>query len=234
MKQMLTPDTGTHFPARLLRSTVVLLTGVALGFALWTAIAPTSVAQDMTPMRLIQANLPAGKTLANATKEQLLSAVCAAIRKNRTQASQIVRSAMAARPAWSSDILRGAFDCAGRDDCALLGRIYREAVAANPDEASALTDLAVSLAPGCRFGDGKNVHDGGHVVDHGWDGFGPAPANVLPPPGSIGGGGGQGNTVAICHNGRTLFVSPRGAEQHLRNHPGDTLGPCVVTPNQNP
>ncbi len=69
MKQMLTPPTGTHFSARLLRSTVVLLTGVALGFALWTATAPTSVAQEhVAHARSIQANLPAGKTMANATK----------------------------------------------------------------------------------------------------------------------------------------------------------------------
>jgi hypothetical protein len=227
MKQMLTPPTGTHFSARLLRSTVVLLTGVALGFALWTATASTSVAQGASPARLIESNLPQGKTLASATKSQLLSAVCAAIRKNRGQAPQIVHVATAARPAWSGDILRTAFDCAGKDDCGLLGRIFREAVAASPDDASALADLAASLAPGCAsaFSSGRHPDDLGN--------YGPAPTNVNPPPGSIGGGGWQGNVVAICHNGRTLFVSPRGAEQHLNNHPGDTLGPCVVTPNQN-
>ena len=41
------------------------------------------------------------------------------------------------------------------------------------------------------------------------------------------------NSVAICHNGHTIMVSPQGAENHLRNHPGDTLGPCEVTPVQN-
>ena len=46
MKNMLKGTNGTHFSARLLRSTAVAITGVALGFALWTATAPISVAQE--------------------------------------------------------------------------------------------------------------------------------------------------------------------------------------------
>lgn len=223
MKNMLTKPTGTHFTARLLRSTAVLFTGVALGFALWTATAPMSVAQGMSPARMIESNLPQGRTMATATKPQLLAAVCAAIKKNRGEAPQIVRAAVSAHKEWSADIVRTAFNCVGREDCRLFGGIYRAAVEANPDGTSALTDLAVSLAPNCA-----SAFQGGNDEGN----FGNGPGNVNPPPGSIGGGAGQGNTLAICHNGRTIFVSPRAAEAFLRQ--GDTLGPCRVTPTQNP
>lgn len=241
MKNTLSRPSGTLFSARLLRSTAVLIIGLALAFAFWSATAPMSVAQGMTPTRMIEANLPQGETLENATKPQLLAAVCAAIRKNRGSAPQIVRAAVAARREWTSDIVRTAFNCAGTDDCNLLGRIYRAAIAANPDDASALTDLATSLAPACAGSfqrDGKDTfHDGKDTFQEGArdeGNFGNPPGNLIPPPGSIGGGGGQGNVIAICHNGHTIFVSPQGAENLLRTHPGDYLGPCNVTPTCNP
>lgn len=236
-KNMLTP-TGTLFSARILRSTAVLFTGLALGLAFLMSTAPHSVAQGMSPTQMIEENLPQGTTVASATKPQLLAAVCAAVKKHRQDAPQIVRVAVTAHREWTRDIVRTAFNCVGNDDCRLLGRIYRAAVAANPDDASALTDLISSLAPDCAgqfTGDGKSVVDDKSVVaDDNGGNFGNPPGNVLLPPGSIGGGGGQGNVIAICHNGRTIFVSPQGAENHLNNHPGDTLGPCNVTPTQNP
>jgi hypothetical protein len=38
--------------------------------------------------------------------------------------------------------------------------------------------------------------------------------------------------VQICHRGQTLMVSSAAVQAHL-NH-GDTAGPCVITPSQNP
>lgn len=32
--------------------------------------------------------------------------------------------------------------------------------------------------------------------------------------------------VLICHNGHTISVPAKDAEKYLKNHPGDTLGPC--------
>jgi hypothetical protein len=238
-----------HFTAWLLRSTALTITGLALGFTLWTATAPVAVAQAPNATRMIEAGLPSGTTMAAAGKADLLSAVCAAVRKNRGSAPQIVRVAATARPEWSGDIQRTAFECLGTRDCALLGRVLRAIITANPEAASDATDLANQLAPNCSdaFGGAKSGPGGGKSdlgggksylgdpVDPGYqDGFGLAPLlNQNPPPGSIGGGGAQGNVIAICHNGRTIFVTPRGAEDHLNNHPGDRLGPCQVTPNQN-
>jgi hypothetical protein len=224
MKNMLKGSNGTHFSARVLRSTAVAITGVALGVALWTATAPISTAQDASPERMIEESLPQGRTMANATKPQYLAAVCSAVKKFRDAAPQITRAAVAQKEAWRNDILRTVFRCLGTRDCVLLGRVLNGLVSAYPDDANALTELAVELAPGCAdtFGQGGTPDDGG---------FGNAPGNLNPPPGSIGGSGGQGNLVAVCHNCRVIFVSPAAVQGHL-NH-GDTLGACQVTPCQN-
>jgi hypothetical protein len=231
MKQLLTRTTGTHFTARLLGSSAVLLAGVALGVALWTATAPMSIAQGMTPQRMIETNLPQGQTMANANRQQLLRAVSAAARANRNQAPQIVRAAITARPDWAADILRAAFTAVGTgsDNCPLLARVLRAAIQANPDQASALTDLATSLAPDCASQFQQGTDEGV---------FGNAPGNQNPPPGSIGGGGAsQGGRCQVCHrtgNGgrQTLTISCNAVPAHLRH--GDTEGPCPVTPTQNP
>ena len=54
--------------------------------------------------------------------------------------------------------------------------------------------------------------------------------SLTPQPGTSGGNGQQ--KVMICHKGHTLEVAEPAVQAHL-NH-GDSLGPCSVTPNQNP
>ena len=226
MKKMLMVSNGEHFAARILKTTAMLMIGLALGTAFWLASTPTANAQG-NAAQLVAAELPAGKTMANAGKADYLAAVCSAVKKNRGAAPQIVSSAAAARPNWKNDVVRTAFECLGTNDCGLLGRVLRGAIAASPGDASELTALATDLAPGCASAFGT----GGPAEDEGV--FGLGPGNQNPPPGTLFGGGGQGNVVAICHNGHTIFVSPQGAEGHLNNHPGDTLGACQVTPNTN-
>jgi hypothetical protein len=51
-------------------------------------------------------------------------------------------------------------------------------------------------------------------------------------PGLTNGGGNGQVKVTICHKGQTLEVAEPAVQAHL-NH-GDSLGPCNVTPNQNP
>ncbi len=228
MNNMLTGTNGTHFSSGVLRTTAVFLLGLAFSLAIWTASTPDSLAQNMSPVQMIEANLPEGKTISTANKNELLAAVCAAIKKNRGSAAQIVRAAVEARKQWTRDIVRAAFECTGSDDCRLLGRILRGAIAGNPDDASALTEYATDLVPSCAGsfgGTDSGDDDGGN--------FGNVPGNQNPPPGSIGGGGGQSNVVAVCINGVTRFFTPEGAEDALRNNPGATLGACQVTPVQN-
>jgi hypothetical protein len=224
MKKLLMVPNGEHFAARFLKTTLVLLTGLALATAFWVASTPVANAQGGNPAQFIESQLPSGKTMQNASKADFLSAVCAAVKKHKNAAAQIVRVAVAARPEWKNDILRTAFNCLGTGDCALLGRVLRGAIAGSPGDANDLTQVAIEAAPGCAssFGGGQPGEDEGN--------FGNAPGgNQNPPPGTIAGGGGQGNVVAICHNGHTIFVSPNGAEAHLSQHAGDSLGPCQVT-----
>lgn len=210
------------------RSTAVTVIGVGLGIALWTATVPMSMAQGNSPTRLVEANLPKGQTIASASKADLLSALCAALKKNPNQAPQIVRMVAAARPDMARDILRTAFQCLGNNDCRLLGRTLRGVIAAVPNDASGLTSLAVELSPDCAGsfpGNGVPGSDEGN--------FEQGPGNQNPPPGSIGAGGGQGNVVAVCFQGTTRFFSPGGAEDFINSHPGATVGSCVVTPVTN-
>jgi hypothetical protein len=228
MKNMLSGTKGMHFTARVMKSTAAVITGLALGFTVWTAATPQASAQGASPARMIQAALPQGTTMATASKADLLSAVCAAVRRNPGSAPQIVRVAMEARREWSGDILRTAFECLDSRDCRLLARVLNMAVSANPDDAAALMDVAMQAAPHCADAFGLTGQP------RGGDGFGAAPLNMNPPPGSIGGAGGQANLVAVCVNNRTTFVTPRAAEQLLRNNPNARFGPCQVTPITNP
>jgi hypothetical protein len=230
MKKLLTVSNGQLLAARILKTTLVLLIGLALGTAFWVASMPVAQAQDMSPSRMIESQLAQGKSSASASKQEYLAAVCAAVKKFRNAAPQIVRVAAETHSEWKKDILRTAFRCLGPDDCRLLGRVLHAAISGNGSDASELTELAIELAPNCS---GAFPGGGAGGGDQGEGNFGNPPGNQNPPPGSVGGGGGQGNVVAVCHNGVTIFLTPQGAEDDLRNNPGDTLGPCVVTNIQN-
>jgi hypothetical protein len=235
MKKLLTVSKGEHFAARVARSMAVLLIALSLGMTLWVATMPVAEAQQMSATRMIESNLPQGQTMAKASKGDLTSAICAAIKKNRGNAAQIIRAAVGAKKQWAKDIMRAAFQCVGtgRNNCELLGEIYDALVAANPDDASEINQLALQLAPDCA-----SAFGGSGGTDQGEGNFGNAPGNQNPPPGSISGGGGsQTGQCQVCHttgSGKsvTLTISCNAVPQHIGH--GDTEGPCPVTPTQNP
>ena len=180
MKKMLMVSNGGPRLARIVKAMSVILIGLALGTAFWVASTPVAKAQDMSPTAMIESQLH-GKTGATASKAEYLAAVCEAVKKFRNAAPQITRAAIDAHPGWKKDILRTVFRCLGSDDCRLLNRVLRASIS-GPD-ASEMTDLAVQLAPGCA-----GTFGGGEVIEEG--NFGNPPGiNLLPPPGSIGGGG---------------------------------------------
>ena len=191
---------------------------------------------DTAPWYLVVENhLPAVQHLRGANKSELLTALSGGISQFQQVAPQMSGGTTIVRREWATDVLREAFKAVG-SNCGMRGRILHSIIAAAPDKASELTELAVALGPECAsaFGGGGT---GTPPSSQDEGDFGDAPPSLggqVPLPGTIIGGGGQGNVVAICHNGRTIFVSPQGAEAHLNNHPGDTLGACQVTPNQNP
>lgn len=227
MKKMLMVSNGEHFAARFCKATLAILIGLALGTAFW--VTSTATAQEMSPAKMIESHLPAGKTMQNAGKADFLAAVCEAVKANKPAAGQIVQAAVAAHPEWRKDVLRTAFSCVGSGDCRLLGRILHGAIEGSPGHASELTNLAVELAPDCA-GSFQGPRGGGENMGEGIFGNPPG-TNLNPPPGSIGGGGGQGNIVAVCFNGQTQFVTPERAQELLAQ--GGTLGACQVTSTVN-
>ncbi len=223
MKNLLMASNGERLAARIFKSATYLLTAFALATMFWVAGTSTSHAQNMTPEKMIQAELPQGVAVATAGKADFLAALCAAVTKHRSAAPQLATFSVNLHPNWKKDILRTIFRCLGNDDCRLLGRVLR--ALSTGSDASELAELAVQLAPSCA------PNFGGEPADEG--GFGNAPGNLNPPPGSIGGSGGQGNVIAVCFNGVTRFFSPEGAQAFLAANPGAYLGACVVTPVQN-
>ncbi len=185
---------------------------------------------DTAPWYLVlETRAPGARALSGVEKPAFLKALYDTIKRYRHVAPQLSGGATLVRREWALEILEEAFRAVG-PDCEMRARILRSIIAAAPEQAAELTELAIALGPGCAGAFGS----GGAGGDSSRDGFGSVPnQNILPPPGSIGGGGGQGNVVAICHNGLTIFVSPQGAVEHLRNHAGDTPGPCQVTPVTN-
>lgn len=233
MKNLFLLSSSRLSAARILKATFVLLLGLTLGIAFWVASMPVTQAQEMSPAKMLASELPAGKTMASASKQDILGALCSAVKKFRDAAPQIVRVVVEEHPKWSKDVLRTAYRCLGTDDCQMLGRVLHAVISGNEGDASNLTQLAIELAPNCADvlpGQGNGPGRGG---ESGEGNFGNPPGNANPPPGSVGGGGGQGNIVAVCHNGTTIFLSPESAQDDLRNNPGDYLGPCVVTQSTN-
>jgi hypothetical protein len=185
---------------------------------------------DTAPWYLVIENkLPVVQPLQEAGKHQFLSALSGALREYMQVSPQLSGRAAMVRPEWARDVLRTAFDVV--KDCPLRARILRSIIAAVPHDAAGLTELAMQYAPECAAAF-QNILAGGPAREEDFvdpPGLRDAPPNWFTGPGSAE----QGNVVAICHNGRTIFVSPAGAQNHLNNHLGDTLGACQVTPLQN-
>jgi len=234
MKKLLMESNGEHRSTQIVKATLVLLTVVALSAMFWVGSTPVAKAQSPAELTsMLQAEMPAGKSLQGANKADFLAALSAAVQKHRSSAPALASFAASLHPEWKKDILRTIFHSLGDKDCRLLARVLQALTAGDPN-ASELTDLAIQLAPSCAssFGGGG----GGGTQPPGSEdegNFGPVPMNQNPPPGSIGGGGGQGNLIAVCFNGVTQFLTPEAASEFLRTHPGATLGECQVTQSTN-
>lgn len=231
MKKLLSAPKDERLTTQLKRTAFVFAVGLTFGFAFWVACAPmASAAVELTPTEMIQSKLPPTKTLATATKQEVLDAVCAAVKKWRKDAPQIVRTAAGARKEFAGDIVTTALRCLKQDyNCDLIEKIYAIAISLEPDKTSWYTDLVIEIFPDCRDAIGRSGATGEGE-------FGDPPPNVNPPPGTGGGGGGgfdpQGGQCQVCHQGTTLTISCNDAQTHL-NH-GDTVGACPPTPVQNP
>lgn len=231
MKKLFTASNGEHFSVAALRTAFVFLIGIALASSLFVATAPMATAANMTPTQMIQSQLPQSKTMASATKTEFLSATCAAVKKYRPVAPSITKAAVNAHADWKKEILRTVITCLGPDDCDLIAQDVAAVVSAFPDEANALIELAIELAPPCRDAIGQAPGGGVGVFTN-------APINQSLPPGTVAGGGGGGfnpedTRLTVCDNGSSVVVLSSRLATYLTAHPGAFVGACVVTPATN-
>lgn len=234
MRKGLMVFNGEHFFAGFMKSAVVLSIGLVLGFAFWTATAPVAkAAREMTPAEMIQSKLPPLKTLGTAAKPEVLSAVCGAVNKWKTDASQIVRTAVGARKEFAGDIVAEGIRCLGeRPDCNMTGQIVSAGLATNPEGASSIVELALQAAPDCR----EAIEDAAGAGEGGGSNATQS-SNQNAPPGTLGAGAGGGHQeCVVCHNVQhnphTLTIDCNARQAHLAH--GDYEGPCQVTQSNNP
>ena len=134
--------TAHSFAAALLR----LLAVVPLCLSLLTLSAvrsSASAASSQAGVQLLQAQLPANTPVPRATCEQLTRAVTLATRAHRAEAASILTAALTrgTRPGAPSE--------EAKLPCGCVAALLHASVAAAPEEASGLLELASSLYPDC-------------------------------------------------------------------------------------
>jgi hypothetical protein len=250
----------TFSNVRIVQTLACAVIGIGLALCLWVATVPQATGRDMGPAEMLASKLPPGKTLANASKPELLSAVCAAAKRFSKDVPQIVRAAVGARKNLAADIVAAAIRCQseGTPDCGAVGDIVAAAISGARGAASAISDAAVSTAPDCadaiqagvqrasaggggergNGGEGTSAADGSSAgqAGEGEGNFSPnGPSNLNPPPGSAGGGGGGAPpaNLVVCDNGTETTVAANRLGRFLRDHPGARVGACQPTPRTN-
>lgn len=236
--------TASHrsFPSNpIARMALALVFTVFLALGFWVATLPAAhAARTMTPVEMIQEGLPPGRTLGTATKPEVLSAVCAAVKRHRPEAPAITEAAVAAHKNYAGDIVATVLRCSPSVNCAFVGTIVSSAILSAPDEASTIDDAALALAPDCADAI-QNATERARAGDvaEGPAGFSSeGPSNQVPLPGSAGGGGGAGfnpqeQLVLVCDNGTERRVRESQLADFLGSHPGAFVGSCQPTPTTN-
>ncbi len=229
MKKLVALCTERRFSTEVLKTALVLFVGIALGSGFWIASTPMAHGQaKLTPVEMIQAKLPQGKTIATASDAQLLEAVCKAVKQSPKEAPLIIRTIAGARKNLQGDILCMTIRCLKEKrelDCNWVTDVVRDWIKADPDSANQLIELVSDCSPDCR--------DPLQGLLSGGSAFADPPSNINPPPGSVGGGATGGNTCVVCHNGENVQIACDDMASYLTGHRGDTAGACQVTSTTN-
>lgn len=200
MKYLRTVSQGSVFSSAFARMALSLFVVTALATALWVVTMPAARARTLTPAEMIQENLPLGKTMQTATKQEFLSAVCGGVRKHRSAAPGITMVAVSTHREYAGDVVATVLRCSPNVNCEFVESIVRAGVLDAASQASAIQDAALSAAPDCADAiqdafarDGKEmIGDGKEILEPPAEGFA-APVDILPPPGSVPGGAGGFN-----------------------------------------
>jgi predicted regulator of Ras-like GTPase activity (Roadblock/LC7/MglB family) len=236
-------STAVSNPRRLLASitraglSLFLLCALAVGF--WIATISPAAGRELTSTEMIQEGLPPSKTMKSATKSELLSAICATLRRHRSAALAITKTAVAAHREYAGETVGTLIRCTTNIDCNLVGAMVAAAISADASSTSAIADAALAAAPGCAHAiQEATLRAANDRPAEGPSDLGSAgPTNQLPLPGSIGGGGGgfdpHEQLVLVCDNGTPRTVRESQLGEFLSSHPGSFAGSCQPTPRTN-
>jgi hypothetical protein len=208
---------------------------LALSVGLWFAAAPASLSRDLPPAELIEKALPAKMTIEGAGKPDLLSAVCAAVRKHRKSGVGVTTAAVAARGEFSGDIVGAVLRCAGTTDCKYVGAIVKAAVSVRPGAATTISDVAMARAPNCEEPVQAAVRAAAQIEDERVKTDSPNPAEESP---SIGKSADpeekfdpHERLVLVCDGGMQRAVRESLLADFLRLHAKAAVGSCPATPS---
>lgn len=204
---------------------------LALPAAFWIAASPVAVSRDSSPAALIEAALPTRTTIEKASKADLLSAICVAVRKHRNSGAGIAMAAAAARGEFASDIVGTVLRCAGKVDCEKVGAIVKATVSVRPGAAQAISDAAMALAPKCDQSIAAEARAAVKTSS-------PSPATQASP-GSIATDAEREydpheELTLVCVEGTQRAVRQSLLTEFLRIHPGAVTGRCPPTPSPTP
>jgi hypothetical protein len=211
----------------LLLSFVVL----ALPAGFWVATSPAAFRRDSSPTTLIGAALPAKMTIEKASKSDLLSAICVAVKKHRNSGAGIAMAGVAARGELAGDIVATVLRCMGRVDCEKVGAIVKATLSVRAGAAQAISDAAMALAPKC----GESIEAATRA----------ATKMSSPSPGAQSSPSTTGSEAEreydpheefalVCVAGIQRAVRQSLLTEFLHSHPGAVMGKCSPTPSSAP
>ena len=204
---------------------------LALPAGFFFATSSGAASRDSSPAMLIEAALPARMTMEKASKSDLLSAVCGAVKKHRNSGTGIAMAATAARGEFAGDIVGTVLRCAGKIDCEKVGAIVKATVSVRPGAAQAISDAAMALAPKCAESIEAEVRAAMKTSS-------PSP-NGRSSPISTGTDAEREydpheELTLVCVEGTQRVVRQSLLTEFLRSHPGATTGRCPPTPSPAP
>jgi hypothetical protein len=208
---------------------VWLLPLLGLGAGFWLLPLSEVSGRDPSPAELIQQGLSGRQTLKSASKVDLLSALCRAVRQRRTEAPAITSAAVTARPALAPEIVSRLLSCSGKLDCDFVGMIVSAAIGANNNAATAIGDAAVARAPNCADLVARLIKEAGRRA-----------AGELEPSGTAANGSPDDaadvtfdpfeSLILVCDNGTPRAIRQSLVDEFLHTHPGSFRGACSGKP----
>ena len=207
-----------------------VLVSVVLGFA----AAPAALAREASAAELIEDALPAKMTLEKAGKQDFLSAVCAAVRKNGKAGAAITAAATNARGDYAPDIVGTVLRCARKVDCEYVGAIVQAAVSAQLHAATAISDAAMARAPKC----GESIEAAARAAknddDHDRKNAPQPSPSISPSAGPDEGFDPHEHLALVCDSETQRAIRQSLLADFLRSHPKAKMGSCPPTPTPSP